>query len=211
MNGWPSLGVDLGAALGLAEGMLPAGFYYKTFMWPASAWPLYERFIRRMAGLGRAPTSPDPDRYVKRNAHCDVLVIGAGPAGLTAACEAARSGARVMVVEDRAELGGSLVGAPGTIDRLDADAWVAGQGEALEEAPDVRVLRRTTAVGYYDHNFVVLCERLAEPGEVLPAGQPRERLWRVRARHVILATGAFERPLLFANNDRPGILSLIHI
>ncbi len=207
-NRWPSLGFDVGRLSDLLSPLLPAGFYYKTFMWPRSAWAaVYEPLIRKAAGLGRAPSLPDPDRYAQRHAHCDVLVAGAGPAGLSAALAAAEAGARVILCDEQAEPGGSLLaGAPGRIDGLAAADWVARTVAALAQHPRLTLLPRTTAFGYFPHNAIGLVERLtdhlAAPGD----GRPRERLWQVRAREVVLATGAIERPLVFAGNDRPGIM-----
>ena len=205
-NCWPSVGFDLGAAAGLFSAVLPSGFYYKTFMWPAAMWMTYERMIRHAAGMGRSPRQPDPDRYEKRHAHCDVLVVGAGPAGIAAASAAAASGARVMLVDEDSRLGGSLLHGRATIDGIDGDAWVDRATTALEAEHEVVILRRATAFGYYDDNLIAIEERVAdhvaEPGPV----QPRGRLWLVRASQVVLATGAYERPFVFADNDRPGIM-----
>jgi sarcosine oxidase subunit alpha len=207
-NHWPSLGLDLGAVNDLLAPLLPAGFYYKTFKWPAWAWKkLYEPAIRAAAGLGRAPTLPDPDRYTGRYAHCDVLVVGAGPAGLAAALAAAESGARVMLCDEQPELGGSLLAATdGTIDGMPAAAWLAEAVATLARHPRVQLLPRTTAFGYFAHNMVGLCERVTEHLPSPPRHIPRERLWQVRAQEVVLAAGALERPLVFPHNDRPGVM-----
>ena len=206
VNGWPSLAFDLAGGLHWLGGLLPAGFYYKTFMWPRAAWPWYEWAIRRMAGNGRAPDGPDPDRYDKRNAFCDVLVVGGGPAGLAASLAAARAGARVILADDQPELGGSLLGARRRLGGKPALAWVANCAAALVEEPEVTVLTRTTAFGYYDHGFVAALERRADHLPPHRRRGPRERLWRIRAARVVLAAGAAERPLVFENNDRPGIM-----
>jgi sarcosine oxidase subunit alpha len=207
VSGWPSLGFDLMAASGFFSRLMPAGFYYKTFMWPASMWMQYEHLIRKASGLGTSPDAPDPDTYVKRNAHCDVLVVGAGPVGLSAALAAGRSGARVIIADEQSEPGGSLLDGRERIDGVAATDWVAGTVAELERLPEVRLISRGTVFGYHDHNFLTIAERLTDHlPEPERQGQPRERLWRVRAKQVVLASGAIERPLVFANNDRPGIM-----
>jgi len=207
-NRWPSLERDVGRVNDALSAFFPAGFYYKTFMWPRKAWKLvYEPFIRRAAGLGLAPTQPDPDRYAQRYAHCDVLVAGAGPAGIAAALAAADLGARVILCDEQAEFGGSLLrDGAALIDGVDAFLWVQQSVATLQKNPRVSLLPRTTAFGYFPHNFVGLHERLTDHLAMPPAHQPRERLWQVRAQAVVLATGAIERPLVFPGNDRPGIM-----
>ncbi len=207
-NRWPSLEFDLGAINSLFSPMLPAGFYNKTFMWPRSWWyKVYEPNIRAAAGLGKAPSLPDPDRYAQQFAHCEVLVVGAGPAGLAAALSAANSGARVVLCDEQAEMGGSLLSERNAnIDGLSAADWVARTLETLRANPRVRLLARTTAFGYFPHNNIGLVERITDHLESLPAHAPRERLWQVRATEVVLATGGIERPLIFPGNDRPGVL-----
>ncbi len=205
-NRWPSLAFDVGGVNNLLSRYLPAGFYYKTFMWPASFWMRYEHFIRRAAGLGKSPALPDPDRYSKTYAHCDVLVVGAGPAGIAAALAAGATGARVMLADEQAEMGGSLLVESESIDGKPAADWLAESLAALALMPEVRLLPRTTAFGYYDHNYLALMERVSDHLPVPPPQLPRQRLWRVRAKQVVLATGAIERPLVFADNDRPGIM-----
>jgi sarcosine oxidase subunit alpha len=207
-NRWPSLQFDAGRINDYLGRFFPAGFYYKTFMWPRSAWKgLYEPFIRRAAGLGVAPSLPDPDRYTHRYAHCDLLVVGSGPAGLSAALVAAEAGARVILCDEQAEFGGSLLSDPATrIDGKDAFAWLDAVVMRLKTQSRVTLLSRTTAFGYFPHNMIGLNERITDHLDDLPAHLPRERMWQVRAKNVILATGAIERPLVFPGNDKPGVM-----
>jgi sarcosine oxidase subunit alpha len=207
-NRWPSLRSDVGRVNDWLSAFFPAGFYYKTFMWPQKAWKaLYEPIIRRAAGLGEAPTRPDPDRYAQRYAHCEVLVVGGGPAGIAAALTAADSGARVLLCDEQPAFGGSLQGdVAARIDGDPARVWLERALAALASNPRVTLLPRTTAFGYFPHNFLGLSERLTDHLATPPAAGPRERLWQVRAQTVVLATGAIERPLVFPGNDRPGIM-----
>jgi sarcosine oxidase subunit alpha len=207
-NCWPSLAVDLGAITGMLARFLPAGFYYKTFMWPPApkAWLGYERYIRAAAGMGRAPTEPDPDRYEHQYAHCDVLIIGGGPAGLAAARAAASSGARAILCDEGPRLGGSLLGESATIDGVEARTWIDATVRALAANPDCTLLPRTTAFGCYDDNLVGLLERVTDHTAAPSAFAPRRRLWKVRAQAIVLATGAHERPIAYANNDLPGTM-----
>ena len=199
-NRWPNLNFDAGAIFGLASKMLPPGFYYKTFFGSAKRWMFYEYFIRKAAGLGNAPTEADPDRFSQRAAFCDVLVVGAGPAGLSAALEAAEAGQRVILVEQDVILGASLIRDPQAQD----SAWIDTSANRIRAAGG-HILNRTTASGYWEHDLVTLTQRIAEPGQV-PSNGVAQRLWHVRAGQVILATGAIERPIAFAHNDRPGVM-----
>jgi heterotetrameric sarcosine oxidase alpha subunit len=200
-NRWPSLGIDIWALNNLFAPLFPVGFYYKTFMAPARASPIYERIIRRAGGIGTHVPHPDPDRYDRRFAHCDVLVVGGGAAGIMAASAAAHAGADVMLVEERDAFGGHLRG-----ERTGADILLPYL-RALEGQTNVRLLPRTTAVGVYDHGTVALVERVADHlGPAAAAALPRHRLWMVRAREIVVAAGAIERPLVFAGNDRPGVM-----
>jgi len=207
-NRWPSLAFDVGALNGVFARFLPAGFYYKTFMWPPTpqAWLRYEHFVRAAAGMGRAATESDPDRYEHQHAHCDVLVIGGGPAGLAAARAAAATGARVVVCDEGPRWGGSLIGDDARIDGASAPAWIATVVRELTAQSDVTLLSRTTAFGCYDGNLVGLLERIADHLPAPPAHLPRQRLWKIRARAIVLASGAHERSIAYANNDRPGTL-----
>ncbi|AOK32097.1 MULTISPECIES: sarcosine oxidase subunit alpha family protein [Burkholderia] len=207
VNARPSLEHDRMAVMQKFSRFLPAGFYYKTFMWPRKWWPKYEEKIRDAAGLGRAPDVRDADRYDKRYAHCDVLVVGGGPAGLAAAQAAAASGARVFVVDDQRELGGSLLSCRAQIDGKPALQWVEKTEAELAKQPDVTILTRSTAFGYQDHNLVTVVQRLTDHLPISVRKGTRELLWKIRAKRVILATGAHERPLVFGNNDLPGVMT----
>jgi len=205
-NRWPSLSFDLGAINAYFHALLPSGFYYKTFMWPANLWPVYEHVIRKIAGMGRSPVDADPDFYAHRYAHCDVLICGGGATGLSAALAAGRSGARVILADENAALGGQTRGLHDPIGGRPADAWVADTVSELHAMENVRILTRTTAAAYYDHNLLVLDERVADHKPAPENDEPRHRLWHVRAKEVVLATGSLERPMVFADNDHPGIM-----
>ena len=206
VNPWPNAAKYLLSINRWFAPLFPAGFYYKTFMWPAKAWLWYEKFIRDAGGLGAAPTETDPDRYVHQNIHCDVFVSGGGIAGLAAALTAGRSGARVVLAELLPFLGGCAHRLHGTIDGLSSIDWARLAERELAAMPQVRIIRRGVVFGYHDHNFLTVRESLSD--HLAPADRKgfRERLWRVRARQVILATGAHERPMVFGNNDLPGVM-----
>lgn len=206
VNGWPNVNFDLMSITGWFGRMMPPGFYYKTFMYPAKLWMTYEHFIRKAAGLGSAPVQDDPDRYDKLNQHCDVLVVGAGPAGLVAAREAARAGARVIIADEQNEFGGSLLASTNNIGGQPATSWVDELVADLEGFSNVQTLPRSTVFGYYDHNFLGILQRRTDHLGISADSGSRQRLHRVRAKRVILATGAFERPLVFAQNDIPGVM-----
>ncbi len=196
-NHWPSLEYDVGVVNNYAARVLPAGFYYKTFIHPRSFWKhVFEPIIRQSAGLGKAPKDRDADRYEQVYAFCEVLVVGGGVAGLTAALDAGKAGKRVILLEQTPHWGGR---AP-----VDEGADVSAMVAALTAMDNVTMRTRTTAAGVYDHGYVLADERVADhtPGD----GRPKQRLWRIRAGHIITATGAIERPLAFAGNDVPGVM-----
>lgn len=209
-NRWPSLEFDMGAVNSLVSRFLPAGFYYKTFMWPASMWMTYEKFIRKAAGLGVSPTEPDPDSYHSTYAHCDVLIVGAGPSGLAAAAAATASGARVMVIDEQSEAGGALTGAVTSDPSM--DTWVESVVSTLHSSENCTLLTRTTAVGYFDYNYITALQKVTDHlgpqshTTDATAKKPRQRFWKIRAKQVVIATGSIERPMVFADNDRPGVM-----
>lgn len=206
VNGWPSVNFDLMSFVGKAGAMMPPGFYYKTFMYPQKLWMTYEHFIRKAAGLGKAPQEPDPDTYDHMNHYCDVMVVGGGPAGLSAAYSAAKSGAKVMIADEQNEFGGHLLSFNDKINGQDSSFWLAEILAELDSMDNVTLLPRTTVMGYFDHNFLVAIERRTDHlGEVAYQGT-RQRAHRIRAKQVILAAGAQERPLVFGNNDVPGVM-----
>jgi len=211
VNAWPSVNFDVGIVNDLMSRLLPAGFYYKTFMWPASWWMVYEHVIRRAAGLGVAPDQADPDVYDHMYGHCDVLIAGGGPAGLAAALAAGRTGARVIIADEQFELGGSLLFSRAEVNDKSGAEWLASALAELAAMPEVRIMPRTTAFGHYDHNYIGLLERRTDHLGPMSrksgdAAVSRQRMWKVRATQVIHAGGAIERPLVFAGNDRPGVM-----
>lgn len=207
-NCWPSPSFDLMAVNQFFAPLFVAGFYYKTFMWPAKAWEkLYEPLIRRAAGLGKLSALPDPDSYDREHGFCDLLVIGGGPAGLAAALTAGRAGLRVILADEDVLTGGRLLSERHEIDGLAGHDWAGKATAELASLPNVRVLNRTMVFGVYDGREYGAIERvsdhLAEPGP----GQPRQRLWKIVANRAILSTGAVERPIVFGGNDRPGVMT----
>jgi sarcosine oxidase subunit alpha len=204
-NHWPSLEFDVGVVNNYAARFLPAGFYYKTFIHPRPFWKhVFEPIIRRSAGLGKAPTESDVDRYEQAYAFCDVLVIGGGVAGLLAARAAADAGQRVILLEQTPSLGGRTPVDEGEVQGKPVQVWLDAVEADLRARDNVTIRTRTCGFGVYDHGYVLADEHLSDhtPGD----GRPRQRLWRIRAGHIIAATGAIERPLSFAGNDVPGVM-----
>ena len=207
-NGWPSETNDLMGYIGKVGGnLMTPGFYYKTFMYPKSMWKTYEKFIRKAAGLGRSSTKKDPDTYEHINRHCDVLIVGAGPAGLAAALAAARSDASVIIADEQAEFGGSLLHSKELINGQSTQIWLTDVVAELADSDNVITLPRSTVNGYHDHNFLTIHERCTDHvADRAPKNSVKQAMHRVRAKWVVLATGAHERPLVFANNDVPGVM-----
>ncbi len=184
----------------------PAGFYYKTFMWPKSFWyKIYEPFIRKAAGLGVASIEKDKERYEHKFEYCDLLVTGSGPSGLASAYAAAKNGAKVILAEDKPRFGGTLLTDDVSIDNLSGKDWAEKIITELKSMPNVTVKNRSQVFGYYDHNMLVMFERVSDHLEKKSKFTPRQRLWYIRAKETILSTGSIERPIVFGNNDTPGI------
>ena len=204
-NHWPSLEFDIGVVNNYAARVLPAGFYYKTFIHPRAAWKhVFEPIIRRSAGLGRAPKDRDADIYEHFYVHVDVLVVGGGIAGLAAARAAAAGGAQVLVVEQSAHWGGRAPVDAGPIDGMAPEDWINTTVEQLENAENISMVTRCMGAGVYDHGYALAYQRLTDHAP--QDGRPRHRLWKIRAGHIVTATGAIERPLSFAGNDLPGVM-----
>lgn len=206
-NVWPSLDFDIQAVNGLLSPIFAAGFYYKTFFEAGqTGWHFFERFIRRAAGMGEASRLPDPDRYERANGFADVLVVGSGAAGLAAALTAARSGAKVLIAEETAHFGGGLLASSAKINGIPALQWCRETVLELTGLPNVTMMPRTAIHGLFDDNTVGALERVADHKAEPAAHEARHRHWTIHAQHIVLATGAFERPMVFDGNDRPGVM-----
>ena len=209
-NCWPNVEFDIGEINSLFSPILPAGFYYKTFMWPAKFWKKYEYFIRKTAGLGKSPTEKDPDIYEHSYYHCDVLIVGSGPAGISAALVAVKSGKKVLLVDEKPEFGGNLLSSNKEniqINNLSPGEWIKESYQKLMGYKNIKILNRTTVSAYHNYNYLIMIQNLTDHlAEKEKNGKIRQRLWKVRAKKVILATGSIERPLIFDGNDRPGIM-----
>ena len=209
-NCWPSVKFDIGGINNLLSPLLPAGFYYKTFMWPSSFWKKYEYFIRHSAGLGKAPTEPDKDLYDHQFAHCDVLVVGGGISGILAAKLSAEKGLNTILIDDKNFLGGSTIYQDNNcfkINDLNSNNWLSKEIESLKNYPNLILKKRTTLAAFHGYNYLLARENLTDHLTISEKkNKIRQRLWKIRAKKVILASGSIERPLIFNNNDRPGII-----
>ena len=206
-NRWPSLKTDFLSVNDLMAPFLSAGFYYKTFMWPRAFWEkLYEPIIRRAAGLGALSEKPNEDTYERAFAHCDVLVIGAGPAGLWAAYQLAQTGLDVILADEDFRMGGRLNSETDQIGGKPAADWAAEMVATLGQMENVRLMTRTTVTGAYDGGTYGAVERVSHHVNDRGGDRPLETFWRIHAKRTVLAAGALERTIGFSNNDRPGIM-----
>ncbi len=207
LNCWPNVNFDIGAINNFLNKFFPAGFYYKTFMWPKSFWyNVYEPFIRKAAGFGVVSTDHDKERYEHKYEYCDLLVTGSGPSGLASAYAAAKNGARVILAEDKPRFGGSLLTSEASIGNQTGKEWTENIISELKLLPNVTVKNRSQVFGYYDHNMLVMSERISEHLPTTNKFTPKQRLWYIRAKEVIISSGSIERPLVFGNNDTPGVI-----
>ena len=207
VNCWPSVNFDIGAINNFFNKFLPAGFYYKTFMWPKSFWyRVYEPFIRKAAGFGVASTKYDTERYEHKYEYCDLLITGSGPAGLAGAYAAAKNGARIILAEEKPRFGGSLLTNDVNIGNQSGKDWADKIIGELKEMPNVVVKNRAQVFGYYDHNMLVMSEKVSDHLPKTKKYCPKQRLWYVRAKEVLISSGSIERPIVFGNNDTPGVV-----
>ena len=207
VNCWPSVNFDIGAINNLLKIFLPSGFYYKTFMWPKSFWyKVYEPFIRKSAGFGKVSTKHDQERYEHKYEYCDLLITGSGPSGLASAYAAAKNGARVILAEDKPMFGGSLLTSDVNIGNQNGKEWAEKIISELKAMPNVILKNRSQVFGYYDHNMLVMSERVSDHLPKTNKYIPKQRLWYIRAKEVVISSGSIERPLVFGNNDTPGVM-----
>jgi len=207
VNCWPNVNFDIGAINNFLNKFFPAGFYYKTFMWPKSFWyKVYEPFIRKTAGFGVVSPNHDQERYEHKYEYCDLLVTGSGPSGLASAYAAAQNGARVILAEDKARFGGSLLTSEVSIGNQTGKEWAEKIISELKSMPNVIVKNRSQVFGYYDHNMLVMSERISDHLPKTNKYTPKQRLWYIRAKEVLISSGSIERPLVFGNNDTPGVM-----
>ena len=207
VNCWPNVNFDIGAINNFLNKFFPAGFYYKTFMWPRSFWyKVYEPIIRKTAGFGVVSTNHDQERYEHKYEYCDLLVAGSGPSGLASAYAAAQNGARVILAEDKPRFGGSLLTSEVSIGNQSGQEWAENIISELKSMPNVTVKNRSQVFGYYDHNMLVMSERISDHLPKTNKYTPKQRLWYIRAKEVLISSGSIERPLVFGNNDTPGVM-----
>ncbi len=207
VNCWPNVDFDIGAINNFLNKFFPAGFYYKTFMWPRSFWyKVYEPFIRKAAGFGVVSASHDKERYEHKYEYCDLLITGSGPSGLASAYAAAQNGARVILAEDKSRFGGSLLTSEVNIGNQSGKEWAENIVSELKSMPNVTVKNRSQVFGYYDHNMLVMSERISDHLPKTNKYTPKQRLWYIRAKEVLISSGSIERPLVFGNNDTPGVM-----
>ncbi len=207
VNCWPNVNFDIGAINNFLNKFFPAGFYYKTFMWPKSFWyKIYEPIIRKAAGFGAASIKHDKERYEHKYEYCDLLIAGTGPSGLASAYAAAKNGAKIILAEDKSRYGGSLLTSEVTIGNQSGQDWAEQIISELKSMPNVIVKNRSQVFGYYDHNMLVMSERVSDHLPKTDKYTPKQRLWYIRAKEVVISSGSIERPLVFGNNDTPGVM-----
>ena len=207
VNCWPSVNFDIGAINNFLNIFFPAGFYYKTFMWPKSFWyHIYEPFIRKAAGFGSASIKHDTERYEHKYEYCDLLIAGSGPSGLASAYAAAKNGAKVILAEDKPRFGGTLLTSEVNIGNQTGKEWSENIIAELKEMPNVIVKNRSQIFGYYDHNMLVMSERVTDHLPKSNKFTPKQRLWYIRSKEVLISSGSIERPIVFGNNDTPGVV-----
>ena len=207
VNCWPNVNFDIGAINNFLRIFLPAGFYYKTFMWPKSFWyKLYEPIIRKAAGFGSVSIKHDKERYEHKYEYCDLLIVGSGPSGLASAYTAAKNGARVILAEDKPRYGGSLLTDEVNIGNQSGKDWADKIINELKSMKNIIVKNRSQVFGYYDHNMLVMSERISDHLPKSEKYTPKQRLWYIRAKEVVISSGSIERPLVFGNNDTPGVM-----
>ena len=209
-NCWPSVNFDIGGINNFFSPIIPAGFYYKTFMWPAKLWKFYEYFIRKSAGLGKSPTKPDSELYDHKYMHCDVLVVGGGISGVLSANIAAQNNLNTVLLDDKNSLGGSTIFQDNETFKINNDnsgIWLEKEIKKLKSLKNLTIKTRTSLAAYHGYNYLLAKENLTDHLNLNDRkNKIRQRLWKIRAKKVIIATGSIERPLIFNNNDRPGIM-----
>ena len=209
-NCWPSVKFDVGSINNFLSPLLPAGFYYKTFMWPSKLWMFYEYFIRKSAGLGKSPSKPDKDLYDHKYLHCDVIVVGGGISGIIAAKISAKKNLDTILIDDKPNLGGSTIYQDNDnfkINGQNSKNWLSKEIDSLKNLKNLTIKTRTSLAAYHSYNYLLARENLTDHLNLNErSGKIRQRLWKIRAKKVIIATGSIERPLIFNNNDRPGIM-----